>query len=303
MHILETIIADIWFWLKAMAQQKSITYHSGSIPAPLPCIKTYKRKIERQRERERMLLKFTSRARKLCRALSHSSVPFCMHTVHVLCICVMRCTLAMLLFTARYCYSLFKILVVPCLKTHQITFSNTQRREYNKKIFFSVRFVSLNPIRYLRLSAAAIAFVVIFVVAIFFCYLYFGTVRLSYIYKCECMCVCVFDGRCEFQNKITQHIHEQTKRACRQRRTMQLCIWVWPLYVHLNIRYISNGIDIILLPFASHHLFSVRSYTWLHAWALNDSLLVYVSLLSLSISLPLFVSHCSVHFEPDRRHQ
>lgn len=50
----------------------------------------------------------------------------------------------MLLFSARYCCLLLKILVVLCLKTHQITFSNAQPREYGTVHFFPLHSLSFS---------------------------------------------------------------------------------------------------------------------------------------------------------------
>lgn len=205
-----------------------------------------------------MLLKFTSRARKLCEYeyVPLSSSPF-VYRMCFVCVCWRDAHKQCCLFTTRYCCSLFEILVVLCLKTHQITFSSTQRREYN--------------------------FVVVVASSVL-------VLCLSLVF----MHVNVFDGRCEFQKKITQHIHEQTKRAWRQRRTMHRCIRVWPLYVHSNIRYISNGINIILMPFASHHFVQCALTA-----CLSSSACLSICL-SLSLSFSFYFSNT---FDTDRRHQ
>lgn len=132
---------------------------------------------------------------------SHLELNYCVYCwwYEWMLFCVCRCILAMLLFSSRYCYSLFKILVVPCLKTHQITFSNTQRREYN--IFFTFIPISLSLCTTLLLLLLFFFYSCVLVLVLF----------VSRIYGCGCAWRQVWIPK---ENNITHTWIEMNMNEC-----------------------------------------------------------------------------------------
>lgn len=127
---------------------------------------------------------------------------WCLGVSVCLYVCMCGCTLAMLLFSARYCYSLLKILVVPLPQNTSNHIFEHSAKGIQQFFFCSHSALSfpIQSIRYLWLVGTAAAHVA---VGFFSRYVCFGSVRIYSYTQTQTNNVNVFDGRCEFQKKIT----------------------------------------------------------------------------------------------------